>query len=381
MKRYELLYIVNVDWFFLSHWVGSATYAKNRGINITVACEDTGKVADIEQLGFHSIRIPKIRAGGVFNSLRLFFLLWQAILSSKPDIVHLVTIKPMLLGGVILRFFPKIAVVSYVSGLGYVFTGNRLPQKLLRLFLSPIYKIALGKPNQVIVFENQSDRLKICNLASLDLRRTLLVKGSGIDTVVFHPPKSENPQLTVMMASRLLKDKGILEFLQAAQVLQHRYQVQGKTVRFVVVGDLDLENPASLSIAEFQLWKSKNILEFWGFRSDMNLVLQEASVVVLPSYREGFPRVLMEAASCGRAVITTDVPGCRDAVLNKCTAILVPAMDIKALVDAIDLLISDSDLRNRLGRNGRKLALESYDIKYTSIEIFDAYKTLLNLEC
>ena len=377
MLNSNILYITNVDWFFLSHWKGSAKYAQTHLGNITVASEDTGCSSQIEADGFLFFKLPRVRGGGFVSSMILAWSILRAILFVKPKLVHLVTVKPLIIGGLILRFFPNLKVVSYVSGLGYLFTKDSIKHEVARIIVRPLYRLALGHNQQTVIFENHDDQSIICKYADIPITRTVIVNGSGVDIDLYCPPVIEPNPLVVMMAARLLRDKGVFEFLHAAERLATIYRESDICVKFVIVGSIDIDNPASLDLEEISFWKSRNFVEFWGHMSNMHDVLKLSSVVVLPSYREGFPRVLMEAAACGRPVVATNVPGCRDTVVAGYSGLLVPAQDVISLASAINKLVSDSAARIKFGSNARQHALNNFDIKFTAKRILDVYTNLL----
>jgi len=190
--------------------------------------------------------------------------------------------------------------------------------------------------------------------------KTRLISGSGVDLKDF-PVLPEPDQIpVVVMASRLLKDKGVHEFVEAARILRSR----GVDARFQLIGDPDPGNPVSVTAESIQAWREEGVIECLGFRTDIPKLFSQSNIIVLPSYYgEGLPRVLIEAAACGRAVVTTDMPGCRDAIVPDVSGLLVPARDAKALADAIQLLIEDADLRQRMGREGRRLAEKEFSIE------------------
>ena len=200
-----------------------------------------------------------------------------------------------------------------------------------------------------------------------------LINGSGValDKFKFFPCKTQIPN--IMMASRLLIDKGVIEFLEAAKILSKK----NIKANFILVGEPDLDNPSSITQAQIVEWESEGIIDFWGHRDNMHEVLPLASIVVLPSYREGFPKILIEAAACGRAVITTDVPGCRDAIYNEVTGLLVPMKDSHALADAIEKLVSNMKYCQKMGQEGRSMAEVKFDEKKVIKQHLEIYNQLL----
>lgn len=368
----RLLFVVNVDWFFLSHRLPIAKAALAAGYEVHIATGLTQAPAILADHGLvvHPLKLDR-RSTGVFGVLRLLRDLLRLFREIRPDLVHLVTIKPVLLGGLAARWTGVPAVVAAVPGLGYVFTARGWLASCRRALVRRLYRAALNHPNLRVIVQNRDDLAQLQRHAGLDPARAVLIRGSGVDPAIYTLTPQPPGAPVVMLAARLLSDKGVREFAAAARKL-HQY---GGT-RFVLVGDVDAGNPASLTRAEVQHWVDEGLLEWWGHRDDMPAVLSAASIVVLPSYREGLPKVLVEAAACGRAVVTTDVPGCRDAVAPGASALLVPSHDADALTDAIRKLIDDPALRARFGQAGRQLAEAAFDIRHIINQNLAIYRVL-----
>jgi glycosyltransferase involved in cell wall biosynthesis len=358
MKK-KLLFVVNVDWFFLSHRLPIALAAIEQGYEVHLACADTGKKSELDKYGIHTHRLPLERGKvGVLNTFLVFFLLIKLYSSLRPDLLHLVTIKPVLIGGLAARLVGITRVVAAISGLGFVFTAQGFLARGRRGLVGLIYRCALCRAGTIAVVQNRDDQLYIHKVVNLPLRQIILIPGSGVDLNEYRmrPEPVSNPM--VLFAARLLRDKGVVEFCEAARILSSL----GIEARFCVVGEVDPDNPSSLSHEDSERLVLEYGVELLGYRSDMADTLSQANIVVLPSYREGLPKVLVEAAACGRAVITTDVPGCRDAIVPGETGLLVPVKNSQDLALAIHDLISDPQKRYRLGMAGRRLAEQKFDI-------------------
>lgn len=240
-----------------------------------------------------------------------------------------------------------------------------------------LYRSALTHKHLRVIFQNRDDQVRVAKLAHVDEKKTTIISGSGVDLISYKVCSSANNELPiVMLAARFLHDKGIYEFVHAAKLIKSRNaKLQG--TRFVLVGDLDKENPASLSDAELNSIHAEAIVEVWGYRNDMPSVISLATIVVLPSYREGFPKVLIEAAACGKPVVTTDVPGCRDAILADVTGLLVPVKNSDALASAIERLLNDPELCLEMGRAGRLRAEKEFDVNSVVQKHLTIYQELL----
>lgn len=374
----KLLFVVNVDWFFQSHRLPIALAAMKAGYEVHLATGITVKRAELEAQGLTVHPLGLVRGGvGLVNALQTLRGLIRVVKNVQPDVMHLVTIKPVLLGGLVARWVRVPALVSAVSGLGYVFMASGLKARLLRRVVGFVYAMALGHKNQTVIFQNADDNATLAAATGLAQFKTKLIRGSGVDLACFSvQPLPEGPPV-VMLAARLLADKGVREFVEAAAEVHKRYVTEGQGVRFVLVGEPDEQNPASLQQAELDAWQAAGLVELWGHRSDMQAVLPCATVVVLPSYREGLPKVLIEAAACGRAVVTTDVPGCRDAIEPGVTGLLVPAKNAAALADTIVELLADTPRCLAMGAAGRRLAEQAFDVNSVAEQHLAIYADLL----
>lgn len=373
MKVNSLLIVVNDPVFFLSHRLPVAQEAKRVGFEVHIATSSGTAVSEILALGFNHHTLPLSRSGS--NPLQeLFSLLsiWFLLIRLRPTVLHLVTIKPVIYGGLAARLTPVKGVVSAISGLGFVFMARGKKAQFLRKIVAKLYCLALGKRNLLAVFQNPDDRETLINLGALSHDKTVLIRGSGVDLSLCQPYPERPGTPVVTLAARLLRDKGVVEFVEAARLLRQR----GLEVRFQLVGDLDPGNPTSITLEELEQWRSEGVVECLGYRKNIAKVFAESHMVVLPSYREGLPKVLVEAAACGRAVVTTDVPGCRDAIEAGVSGLLVPVRDAEALADAIQKLVLDPELRQLMGRAGRALAEREFAIESIVQQHLDIYRTL-----
>jgi glycosyltransferase involved in cell wall biosynthesis len=355
----KLLFIVNVDWFFISHRLPIALAALKQGFEVHIACCITNKreILEVHGLIVHPLGIS--RSGvGLINEFKTFQQLYRVIKSLKPDVMHSVTIKPVLYGNMIARSLKVPVRVASISGLGYVFIADGIKARLFRLFISSLYKIALAGVKTVI-FQNTSDRDSLMQLGAIQSEQEVFIRGSGVALEHYPVVEEPNGNPTVMLVARLLVDKGVEEFVAAAKMLK----LIRPEVRMVLVGDIDNDNPKSITAVQLVEWIKENTIEHWGYSLNIAETMSKANIIVLPSYREGLPKSLIEAAACGRAVITTDVPGCRDAIDVNVSGLLVPVKTVTPLKDAILKLIDDVELRNSFALAGRKLAEEAFDIK------------------
>jgi glycosyltransferase involved in cell wall biosynthesis len=371
----KLLFVVNVDWFFLSHRLPIALEAMRQGYQVHIATGLTDKLIELQCCGLvvHPLALDRSSAS-LGSAWRTMFRLWQIFRAVRPDVLHLVTIKPVLLGGLVARLAKVPAVVAAVSGLGFVFVAKGVKSSSRRLLVGGMYRLALGHSNLRVIFQNSDDRASLARFAQLPDRKVSMIRGSGVDLTKYGvmPPPLGTP--VVVLAARLLADKGVLEFVQAARLLRQ----SGCKARFVLVGTLDTANPTSFTATEVSAWVQEGAVEWWGYRADMPQVLAAAQVVVLPSYYgEGLPKVLIEAAACGRVVVTTDHPGCRDAIVPGVTGVLVPVRNSLVLADAIEDLINDPLRCQAMGAAGRTLAENAFDVRQVVAAHLQIYQELI----
>jgi len=373
----RLLFLVNNPAFFLSHRLPIALAARDAGYEVHVATMDGPSVPVVRQHGFIHHVVPMSRSGRhPLEELRSLFAFWRLFRRLRPDLVHAVTIKPVLYGGIAARLAGVPAYVAAVSGLGFIFMRRPGGVDPLRLAATALYRIALGHRNSRVVFQNRSDRHELRRAGVVLPGQTVMVRGSGVDLAAYAPvPEPEGPPVAVMVA-RLLADKGVREFVEAARLTMGH----PSGLRWVLVGAPDPGNPASISDEEFQQWRVEAVVICMGEREDVAELYQKAHIAVLPSYREGLPRSLVEAAACGRAVVTTDVPGCRDAIEPGVTGLLVPVRDARALADAVLQLAVDAPRRQAMGAAGRRLAEQAFDIDKVVEAHLAIYAQLLDHE-
>jgi glycosyltransferase involved in cell wall biosynthesis len=348
--------------------------ALEQGYEVHIATSLTRYKDTLQDLGFkvHPLKLERSSVGLVSNIIT-FFQIMTLFMRIRPNIVHLITIKPLLFGGIASRITFIPCVVASVTGLGYIFTSEGIKTRLILSFIRILYRLALNRRNISVIFQNQDDLLNIEKLTGISKEKVSIIKGSGVDLDTFnYTPLQVRPPIVILPA-RLLIDKGVREFILAAKKLRK----DRSKARFVLVGEPDMGNPSSILEKEIKNWENDGIIEYWGFRKDMPQVLASSYMVVLPSYREGLPKSLVEAAACGRAVVTTDVPGCRDAIIANKTGILVPSKDHRALAKAIKNLLDNRSICSELGKAGRVLAESSFDIKEVVARHMEIYQRLL----
>jgi glycosyltransferase involved in cell wall biosynthesis len=373
----KLLYVVTEDWYFVSHRLSLARAAANGGYEVAAAVRVNSHAAPIETAGIKVLPLRHLKRSSVnpFNELAAIAELAGLYRRWKPTIVHHVAAKPVIYGGLAARWTGVPAVVNALAGLGFVYTSEGHRARSLRPLMRAAYRAALRHPRARLILQNADDVAAVSEQQLTDPSQIRTIEGSGVDARLFTPPPAE-PLGTpiVVLASRMLWDKGVREFVEAAGVLRAEGKIDA---RFVLVGDADNENPSAIPQTRLDRWKREGLVEWWGHRDDMPLILQNSHVVCLPSYREGLPKVLLEAAACGRPIVTSDVPGCRSIVQHGVTGLLVPARDPAALATAIKRLLADERERRALGERARAMVLARFTIEHVNTATLATYAELL----
>ena len=377
VKKKRLLFVVNVDWFFVSHRLPIALAALAQGYDVHVATTMTSHHDQLVALGLvvHPLRIERTGTS-LWHELSLFLALAKIMAAVRPDIAHLVTIKPVLFGSLIARWQGIPGVVAAVSGLGFIFTDTGFKAGIARLIMQSWYRVVLSNSRLKAVFQNSDDCAALMGMAAQHPNKCILIRGSGVDLSAYTAEAFPSTPPTFLMAARLLTDKGVIEFVTAAQQLKN----EGVVARFCLVGSTDPDSRSSIPESLLHVWRQVADVEIWGYRKDMPAVLSLAHVVVLPSYREGLPRVLLEAAACGRAVITTDVPGCRDAIAPGVSGLLVPVRDSAALAAAMRWMVENPMKREAMGHAARRLAEREFSIEKVVQTHLQIYQDLVDAQ-
>ena len=370
----RLLFVAGDDGFFLSHRMPIARAARDAGFAVAVACPVTDHGESIRAEGMRVLPIPLTRGRvSPLADLGTFAALVRICRAERPDIVHAVAMKPVLYGAAAARLAGVPAVVGALAGLGYVFSSGDIKARLLRPLVRRALRWALGGRRSTCIVQNPDDAAFVAGLG-IDRRCIVVIPGSGVDTARFVPsPEPEGP-VRVAMVSRLLWDKGVGEFVEAARIAR----TQSPDLRFTLIGAPDEGNPAAVPSAQLEGWRDEGIIEWQGHRDDIPAVWRESHIAVLPSYREGLPKALLEAASCGRPIVAADVPGSREIARDGESALLVPPRDSAALAAAILRLADDPALRARLGAGGRALVERHFSEERIAAETLALWRRLLD---
>ena len=373
----KIFMFVNVDWFFLSHRLPVANAAKKNNIDLSVYSEFTRSHAEKKIDGFNFLESPLSRSStSILHSIFEFFQTYKIIKRAQPDLIHAVTIKPILALGIIARL-TSTPFVGSISGLGPAFSSDTLLKRVRLWVVIRILSFVFHRNEIGVICQNTSDSQVLLSNKVLAKEKILMIPGSGVDIDEFSPLKKViNSEKYILMSSRILFDKGVQEYCEAAEIVKRTIK---DDVKFKLSGPIDSISPTSISKSELENLVEKYGIDYLGDnRIDMPGLMASASLFVLPSYYpEGVPKVLLEAAASGVPVITTDHPGCRDAITNQGTGLLVPIKDSKALAKAIIKLISDESLSKQMGKQGRLLAEKSFQVSSVVDYHYSLYKRLL----
>lgn len=368
----KILFFVTEDWFVCSHWLPLIFCAKDVGFEVVVVTRTNKHAEKIQQHGVRVIHFEISRRGSnVFREFMTILRLMQIYRKEQPDIVHHIAMKPMLYGSLASHLMRVPHAVNWVAGMGWLFISNTWRAKMLQIVVRKVLGMLL-RGTEVIV-ENKDDQAVITDIG-IEAQHLHLIRGAGVDTLLYAPsPEPEGTPLVVLPA-RMLWDKGVGEFVEAATQLR----IRGLSARFVLVGDPDTQNPASVPVHQLLSWQKDGVVEWWGRREDMPQVLAQSHIVCLPSYREGLPKSLLEAASCGRPIVTTDVPGCREVVRDGDNGFLVEARNSTALADVLAKLLAAPELRQRMGRRGRERAMDEFSQERIVAQVLALYRKAIS---
>lgn len=378
MKPTKILFVVTEDWYFCSHRLPLAVYAAQSGYEVAVVTRLAAHKGIIESSGIRVIPLLLMKRSSLnfFRELAAFFELFFIIRRERPNLVHLVALKPVLYGSLAAKLLGVPARVSAFGGLGFVFSSQRFLARLLRPLLLLMFQFLFNDPRSRLILQNQDDLRLLMDEAGIKFCGIRLIRSAGVDfnDYVFCDIPTGVP--LVMLASRMLWNKGVGEFVEAANIMKAR----GIEARFVLVGEPDAENPLSISFEQLNEWHEIGVIEWWGHCTDMPKILSQSTVVCLPSYYgEGVPKVLIEAMACGRPIVTTDMPGCKDLLVDQKNGLLVMPKDSIGLAESLSKLVLDRSLCQEMGSEGRRISEKEFSVKQVIGETLVVYDELLSI--
>jgi len=372
MRRKLFLILNHMDCFWTRR-LPIALEAQTQGWDVHVCAHGALEDDKLSKMGFTGYELPDAKGKfSVFANLHIVYAVWRTIRDNDPDIVHAMTLKYGFFTGLACRFMKAVPQVHTIAGLGYLFSGDDLKSKVLKLLVGPFLRFSLRQKQSFISFQNPDDMRLLIDHGYVEEERSILIRGSGVDLDFYdyHPePSSEKP--LVILPTRLIHEKGVSVFIEACKILHER----GIEADYQIAGGGAPYNPREISAEQMQAMLDGSPVKWLGHVDDMPALYAAANLIVYPSYYgEGVPKVLLEAAATGRAIITTDNTGCREAVEDGKTGILIPIKDAEATANAMATLIQDATLRSKMGKAAREFAKDHYDVKSVvarTLKIYD----------
>lgn len=373
----KLFIVVNVDWFFLSHRKDVALAAKEAGWDVTIVTADTGKLKDVEALGLKTINLPMSRSGmNIVQELMTLNWLRKLYKRERPDVVHHVGMKTILWGTLAAKFSHVHGVVNAISGLGGFFAEDN--KGLLARVMPMVLRFSHKRKNLLCIFQNDDDWGLYVKHGIIKHEQGRFIKGSGVDLDQFcYTPEPEDGKIKVMLTARMIVEKGVFLLTEAAERLRSKYE--GK-VQFLLVGGLD-DHPGAITKEQLDAVCDSSYIQWLGYRTDVRDLLKQCHIIAFPSYyMEGLPKSLIEADAIGRPIITSNSVGCKETLVDGYNGFLIQPKDVDALTEKLDLLLSDKELRVKMGKNARKYAEDYFSIEVVKQRHLAIYSELLGGE-
>lgn len=370
-----LLFLVSEDWYFCSHRLSLARAARDAGAEVAVACRvrEHGEVIRAEGFSLHPLPFDRSRRN-VFADIGTLLKIRSLYKSVRPDIVHHVAMKPVLYGSIAAWLTGVPAVVNALGGLGYLFINRSLPVRFARGILTTLFRVLMNRRNSMLIVQNPDDSGLFNGRIGVAPERITIIRGAGVDTRHFSPGEEPpSPPIIALCVSRMLWDKGIGELVDAARRLKEK----GVPLQVRLVGPRD-DNPASIPQETLDEWAREDVVDILGERKDIAGLYAQSHIAVLPSYREGLPKSLLEAAACGLPMVATDVPGCREVCRHEETGLLVPVKSVDPLAEALQLLARDGNLRNVYGSAAREAAETEFSEAIVHRKTLELYESMVS---
>ena len=356
----KILLVANTDWYLYNYRLALVKTLRERGYEVVLVSPLGEYSSKVINEGFRFVDWQVNRKGTApWEELRSIISLFRIYRMEKPDLVHHHTIKPVLYGSLAARWAQVPNIINSITGRGHVFYSSGLKDRIVRTITKILYRFSLRSPNIVNIYENQSDKDFFIESGFISPEQSHVIEGVGTDPDMFYPAEEPEGLPVVLMAGRMLWDKGVGVLVEAARILKAEMKI-----RVVLVGGPDAGNPGSVSTSDLKKWQEEGVVEWWGWRADMPAVYRSCHIVILPTtYGEGVPTTLIEGAACGKPLIASDIPGCTSIVHHNENGFLIPPENPEALARAISLLVADPNLRQKMGEEGRSLFLEKFTYK------------------
>jgi len=354
----KILFIISEESYFISHRLNLAIEALENGYKVGILCNRGKNTTLLKDKGIEVYNFSLSRTSlSPVNHIQTIIQISKTFKLYQPDLIHAVAIKPVIFSSIVTKFQDIDSRVFALGGMGFIFSSNKFLAKLLRPFVVLFLKYCLSGGKTRLIMQNKDDCKTVWDLKLIQENKTRLIEGAGVDTNLFMPKEEKLKKIpTIILPARLLWDKGIREFVEAAKIIKSK----SIAARFILVGSQDIHNPENIELEVIEKWVDQELIEYWGFSDDMPKIMSEASIVCLPSYREGLPKVLIEAASCAKPIVTTNVPGCKEVVSHGLNGYLVKVRESRDLAIRLEELIIDKNLRHSMGQEGRKIVLNRF---------------------
>ena len=352
----KIILCANTAWYLYNFRLLLAEALRDDGYEVILVSPYDEYVEKLKSAGFSHITLSiKRKTIAPIADLITLFTLMNIYRKEQPILVHHFTNKCVIFGSLAAKWTGILKIVNSITGMGYIYSGGQFPRKLLRVIVRSLYRMSLSGTQ--LIFQNEDDKNELLQFNELRQSDLHTIQGSGVDLIRFHPGKGPPEPPVIVLVARMLIDKGVTEFIEAAKIIKNL----GINARMILVGKPDSGNPASIPIDKLIKWSKDNIIEWWEWSDAIEEIYKKAHIVCLPSYREGLPKSLIEATACGLPIVTTNAIGCRDVVEDGVNGLLVPVGDADKLAEALIILISNPELRQKMGYQGRKIAEEKFD--------------------
>ena len=373
----RIVIVVNKADFFLSHRLNFAIELKQRGFQIHIL--SNGTINDIEKINNHGFKFHQLNFSrsvkNLFFEIKTIYNLYYLYKLIKPDVIHHVTIKPIIYGNIACKALGITKIINSISGLGYIFINSDIKNKIIKFIIIKMYKLFFSGDTKRVILQNQ-DEFNFLLENNISLRENLrLIPGAGVNTNIFKPSYNFSDDRCVVFAARMIKEKGAEELVQAII----RLNLENFDIKLVLLGNIDTEYPSHIKEETLKSWSENEFIKWHGYSNNVLSYYQKATIICMPSYySEGVPKSLIEAASVGKPIITTDMPGCRAIVKNNFNGILVRPKNIDDIVEAIKFLILNPDKASLYGKNGRELVKQEFDEKIIVQSTINIYEELIS---
>ena len=368
----KIILLANTDWYLYNYRLTLARELQSQGHDIILISPNGSYVSKLEKAGFCWKEFSLSRHGmNPFTELITICRLKKLFFQEKPSLIHNFTIKCVLYGSLAAHIAGIKIIINSITGRGILFSSRKIHAILIRPLIKLIYRISLR--HSKVIFQNQTDLNYFVKEHLASLPQCYLIPGSGVDIDIFKPAPVPEGEPLIILPARMLWEKGILEFIEASKIVKEA----GFKARFALIGEPDPGNPNSIPLQKLKEWKKNGAIEWWGWQDNMVQVYQSASIVCLPSsYGEGLAKSLIEGAACGRPLIASDIPGCREVVLHGKNGYLVPVCDPTALALGIEKLLNDRSLTLRMGKYSRIIAVKQFSAKKIVKDTINVYNSM-----